>query len=295
MRKILVLALMVALIPFATGCRLFGDYDNSGSNATTTTTATNVTLKAAVTMTGTDIDVTGSAIPTAKIMEKELYIKIGGVQIGPFGTDGQPSTKSGTAATNWIYNFLKKVTATSVTVTSGNAVLQVYNSTGQFATGTVPVSQIGGTTDNATNTYGITLTSANGKWTVTVSYTAPDGTAAPSVSQPTPDTVLTVESLGYSADNVTYYPLVNATSVPFVSPYVKVTFNTTVSKATDSFSVDFTNAAGTKVTVANTDLGANLAATAATVNSKTELVLQLTGTNANILKPGVTYTATYKS
>ena len=69
MRKILIIALMVALVPFATGCRINGLWgnDDGGTIATTTTPTTNQALFIPVDLEDSGLSTTGLT-PLANIL-----------------------------------------------------------------------------------------------------------------------------------------------------------------------------------------------------------------------------------
>jgi hypothetical protein len=298
---------MLALVPFTTGCRIdglwgFDDDSDAVAAVATPVAATTIVLDAKVDLATDSVDTAGSGIPTTKIFEKDIFIVIGGEKLGPFGQTGTTITKT-LSGSKWVYRFIRSVLKSALTIdTTGSSVLQVWAGTTQIATGSIPVGTNITNGANPTNTYVITLTqSATGLWTVTVVYTAPGATTGTAVTQPTQATTLGVESIGYSTDGTTYYSLNNATEAAFADPKIKVTFSTTVSKATDTFSVSFKNNTTNQTeTLTQADIASGkLTVTAGEVTEggvkKTTLVFALAGTNAGRMDPNTKYTVTYTS
>lgn len=291
MKRLFVFVCLLALVPFTVGCRIGGlwgyDEDNDDA-AAVVTTASNVTLQADMTVPATEMDSTGSSL---KIFEVELTLKIGGVSL-------TPASKS--AGTNNVYKFLKQVARTDVTIdASGNSTFEIWSGTAKLFSGTFPVGVTGGTAENATNTYAITLTpDGKGGYTVSVTYIAPGATTGVDVPQTAAADSLFVESVGYAIGE-DYYALKNATNVPFSGTKVRVTFNTLVSKPVSDFTVTFTSSGGLTSTFTAASIGEDFGATVGTdttsVNGRTTVDFELKGANADRLKPATLYTVTYVS
>ena len=289
MKRLFVVVCLLALVPFTVGCRVGGlwGYDDDEGTAPVVTTAENVTLQADMTIPATEMDSTGSSL---KMYEVELAIKIGGVTLTP------ASKETGTV--NNVYKFSQKVARSGVTIdASGNSVFEIWAGSSKLFTGTLPVGVTGGTADNATNSYAITLTpDGKGGYTVTVTYIAPGAVTGTTVTQPAPVTSLLVESVGYAIGDV-YYVLTNATNVPFSGTKVRVTFNTLVSDPISSFTVTFTSAGGTTSTFSAASIGDDFGATVATdttsTNQRTIVDFELKGANLDRLKPATQYTVAF--
>jgi hypothetical protein len=142
------------------------------------TLTTNLTLPQA------GIIATGTVPVNAKISdEKNLFIKIGGVQVGPAAVDGQPSGKT-LSGTNYVYVFRKNVAKSAVAVVNNQAVLEVFDAggSGRLAIGTYSFAP---TSDFQTNNAAFSYNAASDTFAVDAVGVAATPTPTPGVT-PTP-------------------------------------------------------------------------------------------------------------
>ena len=195
MRKLLVLALVVCLFPFAVGCRVDGlwGYENDDSTNTTTTVANNVVLASTVSVPTSGIDTTGG-IPN--LIAKNFQIVIGSSTLASQTLSLVSATTSGDRT---ILSFSKTVTSTALNLTATTNSRQVtvsilYNGVEIYSFLVTISGASGSATSDATNTVTITFNAdpdgdddgvLDNATTLTVSVTTPAGTTSPTAEQKT--------------------------------------------------------------------------------------------------------------
>jgi len=303
MRKLFVLFVLAALIPFTTGCRidgLWGYDDDSGQYAVATTSTVKNTVNLSV------------AVPATAISKADIQagatVVMDGVTLAPtLDSTGTDYVKD--AAGNYVFSAVNvpvtNLTTQGATLASaGTANVPVtINVPGKLnnVTVTVPVSSKAPTTANvATNTVTLTYSTTTDPTTgkVTPTFTGTTVTSdpnAPTYTVPTVTATPTVQvtvSIQYN-NNGTWTDLNNATNVPYMNFQMRAVFNVDVAKATDSFSV---TAKGTTSTVSLTQADIPTYFTMTQSDSKT-LVLGLVqnAKEGKSFKTKTTYSLTLNS
>ncbi len=311
MRKILVIALMVALIPFTTGCRLFGDYDSDGADLPTTTTTSNVTtIQPTITLAGDGTSVSNNIKAAYSLTGATVFI---------VESDGitENSTTATFTGTIWKFTANSAIAKTKFTSDGTNYKIKIKikfaNGKSAFCDTLVPVA-IQGTTSTATNADNVTVSltlalSATGEvtYTYTVTYTAVGATTTTTVTVTVTATgtstatgttatsfgTLFVEKITYAGTTETTLDSAGTvTGVDFATASFKVYFNTAVAAIPTTYSLSASNGV-TTVSFSSSDNGVATASLDSTGKIMTLTVWGQKGTTK--LDPNTTYTVTFTS
>lgn len=303
MRKLFVIALLVALIPFTTGCRvggLWGYDDDSGSNIGGT--AAVAVAKNTVTLTQ-NVTLASSAVRLANVLWSDIPLILGA---GTNAITIYPASYSKDANGNIVLKYQKDITVASLT-----AAVPTYSDTNKAVAFTVVYAGINisgsinldnRTTDTtAATTVNITISgSPTTGFTVTVtSSTGPTGASSTGATVTTTTVTTAQLSNTFSLEKVSFgaYTLgmsatTDVVTVNTLAPKFTVTFNSTSNyTAATTWTAKVTNVtSGNSFTLSNTTDSALFTVASAT-NADNQGTIDITvGTaTGKALKAGQTY------
>ncbi len=240
MKKLFVILLLVALVPFTTGCNGLWDFDSDNdSNVAYTTLTSKATLPSAAISAGASIR--GAASYTG------LTMKVGNITLPATG-----AVDNGDGTTT--VTFTKSVTTTEAATVTGNVPATVSQGATAIVTvtltlGTSQASQVGVVINGTVSATGVlTVTSVSATYVPTGSTTATTATTTVTATGTITVSTFKVTGVAYGATALTT-TTTNAPVVNVANPSFAVTFDkvlpTTLTSANTTWTLRVTNESST--------------------------------------------------
>lgn len=284
MKKLVLLSVTCLLALLVVGC---GGGDDSGPGPGTN--ASSVVLQAKVPAGALNQSVRLAMVPT------DILVSM----------NGTPLEYSTTTDGFMIFQKTVSVSDASFSsiLASGGGAASLTIQIGTRAPLTLTITLDTTTSGSPSKTVALTISIAAGQTdgTFTIQITGGTGVIAPA------NPVITEKSLGvtgieYRTSSGDFLPLANATGVPFISTTIRVTFDSLVDKATNSFKILAQSKHGNQVSLMQNDLGKILTITqtdlptgATPAHSFLDVTLLVNSTEGKFFGPATSYTLSFES